>query len=198
MNEVRQFENFAPDAERVRQAVIRGGFGTQRGPDGANYTGISMYPVEHWYKRIEELIGCAIIPRLSCFRLNLQGELPHSWVHSDDICAKFATVLYLNEPKQCQGGTAFWKHEALGIDRLPSKQSLTDKGFDAEEFYARMEKQWKELKHWKQVGFIQMQWNKFITYPTCLFHSRFPFEGFGKSPEDGRLIWICFYDVVES
>lgn len=190
-------DDFAPDLSVVRNAVINGEFGTHDGPDGAKYTGISLYPVPHWYERISQLVGAKIAPKISCFRMNLAGELPHSWVHSDDICAQYATVLYLNTPQQCIGGTAFWKHKTRGIDRLPSKAVLTAKGEDADAFYKTMDREWKELEHWEQVEFVPMKFNRFITYPTSLFHSRFPFEGFGTTPKDGRLIWICFYDLED-
>lgn len=196
MNELFQIDGFAPDALTIREVVVRGGFSTQQGPDGAMYTGISLHPVPHWYDLIARLRGREIIPRLSCFRMNLAGELPHSWVHSDDICARYASVLYLNTPEQCKGGTAFWRHAALDTDRLPSKEMLGG-GIYADWYYQMMTREWKDLTFWKQVGLIPMQFNRFITYPTCLFHSRFPFEGFGKGPEDGRLIWICFYDLKE-
>jgi Family of unknown function (DUF6445) len=191
----KQCDNFTVDAASVRKAVVTGQFMTKKGPDGADYTGISAYPVPHWFKRISAVVGRPIVPKLSCFRLNLAGELPHSWVHSDDICAKYASVLYLNTPEQCQGGTAFWEHKTLHLDRLPSRTDLIAKNIQPDPFYEAMNSDWKNLSLWKQVNFVPMQWNRFITYPTYLFHSRFPFEGFGKGPEDGRLIWICFYDV---
>lgn len=192
-----QFEDFAPDAAEVREAVIAGGFSLEKGPDGAEYTGISQYQARHWYDRIAELVKAPIIPRLSCFRLNLAGELPHSWVHSDDICARYASVLYLNPPEQCKGGTAFWYHEALGMDRLLSDAELVAQGVRAEDipgYHAMMTRDWKDLNAWKQHALAQMQWNRFITYRTHFFHSRFPFEAFGSGPKDGRLIWACFYD----
>jgi hypothetical protein len=198
MTPILQCDGFAADAADVREAVIGGGFTTQTGPDGAIYTGISLYPVPHWYQRIAALVGKKIKPGISCFRMNLAGELPHSWVHSDDICAKFASVLYLNPPDQCRGGTAFWRHKTRCIDRLPSKESLRAQGVDADEFYRTMDREWKELGHWEQVRLVPMEFNRFITYPTSLFHSRFPFEGFGSGPQDGRLIWICFYDVEDA
>lgn len=194
MKELLQFDDFAPDAVQVRQAVVEGGFTTETGPDGAQYTGISKYPVPQWYQRISELVGRAITPRLSCFRINFAGELPHSWVHSDDICAKFASVLYLNLPEQCKGGTAFWRHSALNMDRLLSPEELDKRGIHAGWFHRMMTREWKDLTFWQQTSFMPMQFNRFITYPTCFFHSRFPFEGFGSDATDGRLIWICFYD----
>src|SRR6185312_11812343 len=189
------FENFAPDADQVRAAVISSEFTTQTGPDGAQYTGISQYQVPQWYERLSSLLGQKISPKISCFRMNLAGELPHSWVHSDDICAQFASVLYLNPPEQCKGGTAFWRHKEINIDRLPSKDQLLSANINADEFYSNMDQEWKVLESWEQTNFVPMKWNRFITYPTCLFHSRYPFEGFGTGPQDGRLIWICFYDL---
>jgi hypothetical protein len=194
MSEYLQFDNFACDAHEIRAEVIAGPFGSHTGPDGALYTGISLHPVKHWTEKLSAKLGKLIKPGLSCFRMNLDGELPHSWVHSDGICAERATVLYLNTPEQCTGGTAFWKHRKLGIDRLPSKEEL---GKDWESFYKQMDKDWKVLDLWEQIDFVPMRWNRLITYSTALFHSRFPFSGFGKGPSDGRLIWICFYDLGE-
>jgi hypothetical protein len=193
VTEILQFDNFALDAPEVRDAVVSGGFATEKGPDGAMYTGISRHPVPQWYDRISDFIGLPITPRLSCFRLNLAGELPHSWVHSDDICARFASVLYLNLPWQCRGGTAFWKHRTLGIYGLPPKDTLED----WQQFYRMIEGEWKKQDVWEQTTYVAMKFNRFITYPTSLFHSRFPFEGFGSGPSDGRLIWICFYDLED-
>lgn len=197
MNDIRYCENFAPDAEQVRAAVIAGEFASHVGPDGALYTGISEYSVPHWQTRIARLWNKEIIPRLSCFRLNLKGELPHSWVHSDDICAKFASVLYLNTREQCSGGTTFWRHKELRMDRLPSREGLSSFGVDSELFYKRVESEWKRLEAWEPVTHVPMVWNRFITYSTSLFHSRFPHEAFGSGPQDGRLIWICFYDLAD-
>lgn len=196
MKEVLQFDDFASNAKEVRDSVIAKGFTSEIGPDGALYTGISKRQMPEWFDRIAEVIGKPIVPKLSCFRLNFEGELPHSWVHSDDICAKYASVLYLNLPEQCKGGTGFWRHVDLGIDRLPTREELKAIQINPDEFYERMTIDWKILRLWKQHFSVSMKWNRFITYPTCLFHSRYPHEGFGKGPEDGRLIWICFYDIA--
>lgn len=188
-------DHFAADAEVVRQTVIQGGFSTERGPDGAEYTGINETAVPHWHDRIAEVIGKKITPRLSCFRLNLKGEMPHSWVHSDDICAQWASVLYLNPAEQCQGGTAFWKHRALGMERLLQEDEMRESGMEPAAFHAFMTREWKDLTFWQMTMLLPMAFNRFITYPTSYFHSRYPFEGFGSGPQDGRLIWVCFYDT---
>lgn len=189
-----KIDDFASDAAEVRAAVIAGGFKTETGPDGAQYTGISQYPVPQWHERLAGLLRTKITPHYSFFRLNLGGELPHSWVHSDNICAKWASVLYLNPPDQCSGGTAFWRHRLLGLSYLPTDEQISRAGKVPLDFHRWMTAEWKNLDAWEQYGMVPMQWNRFITYPTCFFHSRFPFEAFGNGPDDGRLIWVCFYD----
>jgi hypothetical protein len=190
-------DDFCVDALDVRDAVLEAGFETKQGPDGAMYTGISQYAVPDWFRLIEHYLGGLITPKLSCFRLNLEGELPHSWVHSDDICAQWASVLYLNLPGQCRGGTAFWRHRGFGMNRLLSREELAARGVDADAFYRQMSSEWKRRAPWEQTALVPMAFNRFLTYPTKFFHSRFPFEGFGVGPENGRLIWICFYDRLE-
>jgi hypothetical protein len=44
------------------------------------------------------------------------------------------------------------------------------------------------------TALLPMRFNRFLTYPTCFFHSRYPFEAFGNAPENGRLVWVCFFD----
>jgi Family of unknown function (DUF6445) len=190
-------DDFAADALAVRQRVIAGGFKTETGPDGALYSGISQYEVPHWHELIAEFAGGPIVPRLSCFRLNLAGEFPNTFVHSDDICAQYASIVYLNRPEDCRGGTAFWKHKALQVDRLPPAETLVSGGMNPEAFYALMEREWQVKDAWEQVAVAEMRFNRFIAYPTSFFHSRWPFEAFGTTPEDGRLIWVCFFDTVK-
>jgi hypothetical protein len=193
---VRIFDGFAPDAAAVRDAVIAGGFNTQIGPDGAPYTGISRYAVPHWFDLISVAVGAPIVPRLSCFRVSLAGEVSPVWVHSDDICAQYASVLYLNPPEQCAGGTAFWRHRVHGYERLFGPDELAERGIEYGAYHEWMMAEWRRLHPWTQAGLVPMQFNRFITYPTSYFHSRYPFEGFGASPGDGRMIWVCFFDLA--
>lgn len=195
-NTLSVFDNFSPELASIRESVIKTGFGTETGPDGLEYTGICPLDCPQLVDGISAAIGAKIIPRLSVFRLNLQGEKPHSWIHSDDICAQYASVLYMNLPGQCQGGTAFWKHTGIGIDAMPNEAEVTACGYSIKWFCDMMQKEWNDLTYWEQSGFVGMKWNRLLTYPTSMFHSRYPFEPFGTTPEDGRLIWVCFYDIA--
>lgn len=193
-----QFDDFAEDFLEVRQKVIDGGFQTETGPDGFEYTNISLYPyVAKWYAKIEQCLGRAILPKLSVFRQNMSGEMPHSFVHSDDICASYASVLYLNLPDQCRGGTVFWQHKQTGLEYMPTDEQLANQGIDPVEFGKNMTAAWKDKDQWAPNSFVNMKSNRFITYPCSRIHSRWPWEGWGSTHEDARFVWALFYDFDE-
>jgi hypothetical protein len=190
------FDDFAPDASKVREALIASEFKTETGPDGLPYTGICTLPVPHWPQLLADKMGHDIECKLSFFRMNVAGELPHTWIHNDDICAKFAAVLYLNTPEQCQGGTAFWRHTILRRHDLPMHDELKAQGIEHPEWFRQMMgNECKSLDYWEQHAFVGMQFNRIAVYPTAAFHSRYPFEGFGTTPADARLVWTAFFDI---
>jgi hypothetical protein len=189
-----QIDDFAEDFLQVRHDLIAANpFDTVTGPDGFDYTGVAAWDMPQWHDKLSDVLGKQISVKMSGFRMSLKGELPHSWIHSDDICAQYAVVMYMNLPEQCQGGTAFWRHTGLKIDRMPDFDRMP--GLDVQWWLTTLNNDWRNLDWWEQAGFVAMKANRLITYPTSVFHSRYPFEGFGKGPEDGRLVWVCFYNV---
>lgn len=182
-----QMDRFYPDPQALRRRVLASAFGTHTGPDGAKYTNISLHAEPELPLLVEAAMGYRIIPKLTFFRLDLAGELPHCPVHCDDICATHASILYLNPPEQCRGGTAFWSHIETGWDASP-------RGVPAAAAKAFVE-DWRDADKWELSGFIGMKLNRFVAYPTKMVHSRWPREGFGTGKHDGRLIWVCFFNV---
>lgn len=180
-------DGFYADPLALRRRVLASAFGDQQGPDGAIYTNISLHNEPELPALIEAAIGRRILPKMQFFRLDLAGEQPHCAVHSDQLCASHASVFYLNTPEQCQGGTAFWRHRELGFDAMPQ-------GVDPA-MVAGIVQDWKDAEKWEMGGFVGMKFNRFLTYPTSYFHSRWPRGGFGTGKADGRLIYVCFYDV---
>lgn len=190
-----QVDDFAPDALAMRAAVIASPFSTRKGPDNHDYQGISGCAAPQWHALIEQALGRPIDVKLAFFRMMVDGELPHNWVHCDGIISRYAGLLYLNPQPQCAGGTAFWRHRHLNIDALPTPEAVRSSGTtDVDWFYGVVNRECKQLESWDQAGFVAMRFNRFITYPTAMFHSRYPFEGFGATPADARLTWACFYD----
>lgn len=195
------YDNFHPDPERLREAVLKSEFKDEIGPDGANYTGISKYEDTSLFELLAAAVHAPIIPRLPVWRLTLAGEKAHTFVHADRICGGYAAVLYLNTPEQCRrhfSGTAFWKHSGTGFEAMPSEAEITANGHDPVAFNAWMEGEWRRRDVWEMTSFARMMFNRIVIYPTAQFHSRYPFEAFGDDKHTGRLIFAAFFDLASA
>lgn len=186
-------DDFAPEPMLLRERVLASAFGDQVGPDGETYTGISVHQEPGLIDLITRLLERPIKPKMAFWRMNMAYETPHCFCHADTICAEWASILYLNLPEQCHGGTAFWRHNILRIDAMPTAEEARQWG-EPSEVAKRIGYDWQNPSLWEQVGFVGMKFNRFVTYPTKLFHSRWPQTGFGTSKETGRLIHVSFYD----
>lgn len=191
---LRVADNFAPNAEELREKLLATEFGTETGPDGADYTGICLEHTPDLSNEMSELMGFKIKESFSFFRINYTLEVMDQFVHSDRICGEYAGVLYLNPPDQCFGGTAFWRHKQCGWDAMPTDEELGDRSVDIPLFKEEMNEEWLRKEPWDMAGFVGMKFNRFITYPTKMFHSRYPHEAFGDKKSNARLIWAVFYD----
>ena len=92
-------DDFTEEAKDIRDSVIKDGFKEEVGPDGFTYTGISKIEVPNLVNKVGDMVDDFEM-KMSFFRLNLKGEMPHSFVHSDEICADWAGLLYLNPEEQ--------------------------------------------------------------------------------------------------
>lgn len=188
-------DNFLPDPERVRQEALTTPFGDYIGPDSELYQHVQVRPNEEFSEILSEAVGAKVSQSLTLFRINYAGELPTNPVHSDQCCSAFACVLYLNKPEDCRGGTAFWRNKATGWDSMPTEAAIRSKGKSPKREYSKIVGDGDNLNGWEQTSLTDMKFNRMIIYPSRRFHSRFPIEAFGNTVENGRLIWVSFFDV---
>lgn len=121
------------------------------------------------------------------FRVTLAGEKSSYGVHADPTGLLWVGVIYLTLPEECQGGTAFFRHKALGLDRTPSRtEQLEPFGVDSLEGFIAQEGGRPE--NWDHLMTIPMQFNRLILYRPWVWHSALP--GFGDRPETARLIQV--------
>jgi len=178
-------DDYCSQAQAVRDRVLSGELQNVTGPHGELYTNISRVPAPELESLLAEALGFEVVIRESGFRYDLKGEFPHNHAHADTVCAEYAAIVYLNPDTDCKGGTGFWKHKGLGIDRMPT-------GLQPDE-EAVLVADWSIPEKWKLASFVGMKFNRLLVYPTSLFHSRYPHEGFGVDRSTGRLIWIAFF-----
>jgi len=129
------------------------------------------------------------------FRLCLAGEEGTGDVHIDE--SHWSGILYLSRPEDCRGGTEFFRHIPSGTERAPiTRHELQSMGF------ASAGELWENLitphsadrSKWERVMTVPMRFNRLILLKPWLWHTAGP--GFGDRPENGRLVYLLFWNVV--
>lgn len=190
------YDDFLASPDRVRAHALRQSFAPQS-YKGHEYNGIGSDYKFCPVASISKAVGFEAVPVLNFFRLGLAGDRTTTYIHADTgvDSATWAGVLYLSEPPSPAVGTAFWTHRELGWDALPDAE-----GFEAAEitpddrFFANINEDGQGEVAWAMNGFVGMKYNRFLAYPTNLFHSRFPRDTWGTEKSEGRLIWVTFFN----
>ena len=176
---IRVIDDFHPDASAIRDMALRAEYADFDAPDGETYRRVWIGEIPGVRGALDRHIGVNRMLGMG-FRLNYAGERPNQAVHSDMGWGRYAMVLYLREG---EGGTAFWRHKATGR-----------RAFRAGDDPAAYADDWDDETKWDQRLLVRMKPGRAVIYESDLFHSRYPFEAFGSSPEDGRLIAVAFFD----
>lgn len=191
-------DDFYPDPSSVRKQALDARFGRA---DVGKYPGrnaVKRIVDEGIVKRFAQLVGSAVTindsDAFGVFRLAVAGDVGN-YIHSDPV--RWGGVLYLNEGSE--GGTAFWRHSALGLERHPW-ENFSDYGFKSEhEAWALLvERDGQDEALWKQTFLVPAKFNRLVLFDSRLYHSHMPRLNFGSSPETGRLVQVFFFETVAS
>ncbi len=126
-------------------------------------------------------------------RLTLAGEEGVDNVHVDNC--HWSGILYLTRDQHCEGGTDFFRHKATGTDRAPlTKSEMNALGFkNAQAVWDDLIiKDTNNTEAWEKTMTIPMRYNRLILLRPYFWHA--PSPGFGSSIEDGRLIYLLFFN----
>lgn len=185
MNEIIVIDDFLEEevAKLLRGIAVKADYVDWHGPDGELYKRICIIDSVDLTDAIEDV--CGPVKMLGQgFRLNYDGELPNAAIHSDFGWGTHALVLYLNDTEDDLGGTAFWKHKLTGADKIEPNDK---------ELLKLVQPDWNNENAWETTKYVPMKFNRATIYESRLFHSRYPFDAFGTTPEDGRLIAVAFF-----
>jgi len=121
------------------------------------------------------------------FRITRAEDRSAYCAHADPTGLLWVGVIYLSLPEHCRGGTAFYEHRGLGLDRTPeSPEALAPFGVGTlDEFQAR---EGLRPENWRHLMTVPMRFNRLILYRPWAWHSAL--EGFGDRPENARLIQV--------
>lgn len=175
------FDDWLPIADVVREKALKAEYFDYEGQDGAIYKRVFPIVIPEVVEAIEAIYGPIDVHSMG-FRLNYEGELPNQLVHSDLGWGTHAMVWYLSDGPS---GTAFWKHSITNSVKYDdSLYSLVAPTVDLPEY-------------WEIRMLVKQAFNRALFYEGSHYHSRFPFEAFGSTPEDGRLIMVAFFTPLK-
>lgn len=179
-------DDFLNRPGEIRGIGVNAEYSDHAGQDGETYKRVSIQNLPQVQAKIEEVMRRPVQMLGMGFRLNYAGELPNNEIHADLGWGTYAAVLYLSEPPDdgSVSGTAFWTHKATGTDRIRAGEVA---------LFEQVKDDWNDETKWEQNKFVSAKFNSCIIYRSELFHSRWPFEAFGNTPEDGRLIVVAFF-----
>jgi hypothetical protein len=130
----------------------------------------------------------------SC-RLALASDDEPGRVHIDT--SHWTGVLSLSRDEDTCGGTEFFRHRRTGTDHLPlTPEALSAAGYGSyEELDADiLQKDALDRTNWEQTLSVPLRYNRLIFFQPHYWHTAGP--GFGKNVEDGRLVYLMFFNRI--
>lgn len=132
-------------------------------------------------------------------RLTMKGTKGKSGVHIDP--AAYSGILYLSRPEDCArpdaGGTDFFRHKRTGLEAVPQDPArIAASGYA--DINALVEdvvnKDTTNTARWERTLRVPARFNRLLLFSPWQFHNAAP--GFGRTPEDARLVMLLFFGVV--
>jgi hypothetical protein len=118
--------------------------------------------------------------------------------HSDGSL-NFIALLYLNLPSECQGGTAFYRHKATGLEGYHDPRAVLKALKKLKISFTDLQKMiWEDAqkpRRWERTRLVQMKYNRALIYNGWLFHSHvLDLRKFKNSSV--RLTFSCFGSLL--
>jgi hypothetical protein len=130
-----------------------------------------------------------------CCRLALASDAKPGRVHVDT--SHWTGVLCLSRNEDVSGGTEFLRHRATGTDHLPlTPEALAATGYASyDELDAGiLQKDALDRTNWEQTLSVPLRYNRLILLQPHYWHTAGP--GFGDNVENGRLVYLMFFNRV--
>lgn len=194
-------EDFYTNPMEVRSAALSLGFPEHRGPrtfPGRNSAQPLLIP--DLDRAISGLVGEPLRAQDTATsfhgycRSTLAGEESRYLVHVDPSNLVWVGVCYLSLPEDCSGGTTFYRHRGLGLDRTPTQQAEIE-AVGVPGIAELLARDGRDPKAWEELMTVPMRFNRAIFYRPWLWHSAGP--GFGDRAENGRMVQVFSFVSAE-
>ena len=185
-------DEFCPEVNHVIASVHSAGFGTWKPSKGE--VGSSVYDGmgfrgDHAYmlRSLSIVEGTHVLPNSMFFRVT-RPDMERAYIHSDRDTGARTCVVYLTEHSE-QYGTAFWRHKATGLTRMPPMREMQNPYYDT----LKADMVSGDANAWDRLDFVHGKINRALIFDAPLFHSRIPMTGIGTTDADSRLVWACHF-----
>ena len=195
-------DDFLNNAEELRQQALRLTYPEQQGAfPGRNSR--ERIGIEGLDQAVSRLVGEPLKPvspleSHSKCRLTLATDTSKAKVHIDPN-SHWSGILYLSRNEDSSGGTDFFRHIRTNSDRAPVfKEELVGRGYSSfDEMHADIiEKDSVDDSKWERTTHVPMRFNRLVLLRPWLWHTAGP--GFGDRPENGRLVYLMFFQSARS
>ncbi len=181
----------------IRNGVLRAGFGTWQPAGNAlfgsgKYEGMG-YEGEHApiLNAITQIMGRPIFPNSMFFRVtNVNTE--KRYIHSDRSKGQYTALTYLSHHPEEVSGTAFYRNLKFDLTEMPTVEEMAERNLTDE--LGRQMVESKEAE-WERTHFVAGKFGTCLIFSAPLFHARYPENGIGLTPQDGRLIHATHFYV---
>ena len=189
-------DDFLEDPQALRDAALRLTYPPQQGafPGRNSQERLPLPGLEQVVSRIvgEPLALMSPLQSHGKCRITLANDLGRARVHIDQ--SWWSGILYLSRPRDCRGGTGFFRHRRTGSERAPlTDAELAAMGYAsmAQMHEAIIERDSSDEGAWEQTMQVPMRFNRLVLLRPWLWHTAGP--GFGDSLENGRLVYLMFF-----
>ena len=188
-------DEFLGDFDAVRDRVLAEGNFEPHQFGGHTYEGVSLVPVLDDSVRhlIEDAVGASIYLAGAFWRRAGEGDPNPTLIHTDNAAETHAFVLYMSDPVSDLDGTAFWRHRATDSYAIPPHPRAR-----AIELVAAVVPDGNDETRWDMTLLARAKSNRFISFPSQYYHSRYPLlcEGYGQDLKNSRLILAGFFSLI--
>jgi len=129
-------------------------------------------------------------------RISLAKDKGRAKVHVDP--AYWSGILYLSRPEDCRGGTDFFRHLPTGTERTAyNNKEAENYGYaSVKDMVTSIGKESLDDSKWEMTMRVPMRFNRLILLRPWLWHTAG--ESFGDTLENGRLVYLMFFESARA
>jgi hypothetical protein len=195
-------DDFLSNAHELRDAALRLTYPEQDGAfPGRN--SLERIEVGGLAQKASELVREPLKPisppqSHAKFRITMAQDKGRARVHIDSG-AHWSGILYLSRPEDCRGGTEFFRHRRTNTDRAPinaAERAALGYASSQEMYRDIIEQDSNDDSKWELTMRAPMRFNRLVLLRPWLWHTAG--EAFGDSLENGRLVYLMFFESAAS